>query len=76
MSVVVSFRIPRELKEKMDRLRSYVDRSEEARRFIENRIKEFEQQKAIEELEEIVKRLPTCPRGTTIRYVREDRDSH
>jgi len=45
-------------------------------KFIENRIKEFEQQKAIEELEEIIiRRLPVCPRGTAVKYLREDRDS-
>jgi len=75
MSVTVSFRIPKELKEKMDRLRNYINWSEELRKFVEMRIKEFEQKKAIEDLENIIKSLPQIPSGTAARYVREDRDS-
>jgi len=76
LSVVVSFRVPKELKKKMDELRELINWSEEIRKFIERRIKEYEQIKAIEELEEIVKSIPTVPRGTVMKYVREDRDSH
>jgi len=72
----VSFRVPRELKEKMDNLREHINWSEELRRFVENRVKQFEQEKAVEELEEIIKRIPPSPRGTTTKYVREDRDSY
>jgi len=60
----------------MDELRELINWSEEIRKFIERRIKEYEQIKAIEELEEIVKSIPTVPRGTVMKYVREDRDSH
>jgi len=35
------------LKEKMDQLRSYINWSEELRKFVEMRIKELEQKKAI-----------------------------
>jgi predicted DNA-binding protein len=76
LSVTVSFRIPRELKEKMDRLRGYVNWSEEVRRFLERRVRELEQAIAIEELERVIRELPETPRGTAARYVREDRDSH
>ena len=76
MSVTVSFRIPRELKRKMDELRGIINWSEEVRRFIERRIREYEQMKAIEELESIIRALPTLPRGTVVKFVREDRDSH
>ena len=76
MSVVVSFRIPKELKKKMDELRGLINWSEEIRRFIERRIKEYEQIRTIGELEEIVKGIPTVPKGTAMKYVREDRDSH
>ena len=76
MSVTVSFRVPRELKRKMDELRGLINWSEEVRKFIERRVREYEQLKAIEELEEIVKGIPTAPRGTAVRYVRGDRDSH
>ena len=75
MSVTVSFRVPRELKERMDRLRDRVNWSEEVRRFLERRVRELEQALAIEELENLIKRLPQVPRGTVAGYVREDRDS-
>lgn len=75
MSVVVSFRVPRDLKRKMDSLRGYIDWDEELRRFIESRVREYEQKRAIEELEEIIERIPLCAKGTAVRYVRGDRDS-
>ena len=75
MSVTVSFRIPKKLKEKMDALRGTINWSEEVRKFIENRIREYEQARAIEELEKIINRLPEVPKGTVTKYVREDRDS-
>ena len=74
-SVTVTFRIPRELKERMDRLRGRVNWSEEVRRFLEERVRELEQEAAIEELEELIRRLPPLPRGTAAALVREDRDS-
>ena len=76
MSVTVSFRVPEELKRRMDRLRKYVNWSEELRKFLERRVKEYEQERAIEELEEIIRKIPTSPRGTATKYVREDRDSY
>jgi len=76
LSVIVSFRIPKELKKRMDRLRSIVNWSEEVRRFIENRVKEHEQLIAIEKLEKTIESIPPSPRGTATKYVREDRDSH
>jgi len=76
LSVTVSFRVPKELKKKMDELRGLINWSEEIRKFIERRVREYEQLKAIEELEEMIKSLPTVPKGTATRYVRENRDSH
>jgi len=75
MSVTISFKVPKELKEKMDQLRSHINWGEELRKFVEMRIKEFEQMKAIENLENIIKSLPKTPSGTVASYVREDRDS-
>lgn len=71
---VVSVRVPRELKERMDALRGVVNWSEEIRAFIERRVAELEQERAIEELERLVEKLPPSPRGLALRYVREDRD--
>ena len=76
MSITISFRILKELKKRMDALRDRINWSEEVRRFIEQRVRELEQEIAIEELEELIAKLPQVPRGTVTRYVREDRDSY
>ena len=76
MSVTISFRVPKELKRKMDELRDTVNWSEELRRYLERRIREYEQLKAIEEFEKVIESLPPSPEGTAAKYVREDRDSH
>jgi len=73
---VVSVRVPRELKEKMQKYRDKINWSEEIRRFIENKILEAERENTLSRLEELIKQLPTVPRGTAARYVREDRDSN
>ena len=71
----MSFRVPRELKRRMDGLRKYINWSEELRKFVEKKVKEYEQQRAIEELEEIIRSMPPTPKGASAIYVREDRDS-
>jgi len=73
---IVSVRVPKELKKKMDSLKRVINWSEEIRRFIEKKVIEIEQKKAIEELEEFIKKMPVISKGTAIQYVREDRDSH
>jgi len=76
MSVVISIRIPRKLKEKMDRFRDLVNWSEEIRRFLESRVEELRRAKVLMEVRRIIEKLPEVPRGTVTRYVREDRDSN
>jgi predicted DNA-binding protein len=71
---VVSVRVPKELKERMDAFRGVINWSEEIRAFIERRVAELEQEKAIEELERLIEKLPPAPRGVALKYVREDRD--
>jgi len=73
---VVSVRISRELKEKMDRFRNRVNWAEEIRRFIEERVRELEREKVLKEVEKLLHGLPTQPRGVISSVVREDRDSH
>ncbi len=74
-SAVISVRLPRELKEEMDRLRDYVDWEEEIKRFLERRVAEIKRKLAIEEARKVISGLPEVPRGTTASYVREDRES-
>jgi len=76
MSVVISVRIPRKLKEEMDALRKYVNWSEEIRRFLEKRVKEARKIIVLKEVRNVIEKLPEVPRGTITSYVREDRDSN
>ncbi len=76
MSVVISVRIPRKLKEQMDMLREYVNWSEEIRRFLEKRVEEARRMKVLGEVRRVIENLPEVPRGTITSYVREDRDSN
>ena len=76
MTSVVSFRISRELKKKMDMYRDRVNWAEELRRFIEERIKELEAEDNLREVVEELRRASwSCPRGFAASLVREDRDS-
>ncbi len=71
---VVSFRIPRDLKDKMKKIDT--NWSEEIRRFIELRVKEYTRRKKLEEIDEMLKRITGAEKGTAAKYVREDRDSY
>ena len=73
---VVSFKVRKEIKEKMERYKDKVNWAEELRRFIEERIRQLE---AEENMEKIVKELRSMnfsvPKGFSRESVREDRDS-
>jgi len=72
MSVTLTVRIPRELKEKMSRFS--VNWSEEIRRFLEKRVAQLE---ALQLLDEIEKRVVNRRvRFDSAKLVREDRWSH
>jgi len=75
MSVVISIRIPRKLKERMDRLRN-VNWSEEIRRFIEEKVTQYEISELLKEVEKHLEDVPELPRGTIVRWLRSDRESH
>lgn len=75
MSVVISIRVPRELKEKMDRIKG-VNWSEEIRKFIEERITQFEVERLLEKVKEDLRDIPELPPGTIAGWLRSDRDSH
>lgn len=76
MSVVISVRIPKELKEKLDSLRDIVNWSEEIRNFLERRVREYYKKRVIEEVHQVIERFPECPTGTAVKYIREDRDDN
>jgi len=75
-SVVITVRIPRKLKEAMDRCSDVINWSEEIRNFIMRRITELKQEEALNKLNSIIERLPELPLGSAVSLVREDRDSH
>ncbi len=76
MSVVVSFKVRREIKKLMDKYRDKVNWAEELRRFVEEKIRQLE---AEENFSEILRELSNAswsvPKGFAARSVREDRDS-
>ncbi|MGQ4891328.1 MAG: hypothetical protein ACP6IP_02460 [Candidatus Njordarchaeia archaeon] len=76
MSTVFSFRVPRELKKKMDKFKGKVKWSKEIREFIERRLEELAREEALEKVDKIIEKLPTLEKGTVSKLVREDRDSH
>jgi len=76
MSAVISIRIPRGLKEKMDKLRSQVNWSEEIRKFLEYRVEQLYRKAVLEDIGKIVEEVPESRKGTSVRYVREDRDDN
>lgn len=76
MGSVISIRIPPEIKREMDKLKSEVNWSEEIREFIKRRINEYKKKKALQEVVAYIQTLPTAPKGTAQKLVREDRDSH
>ncbi|UXD21756.1 hypothetical protein IPA_07650 [Ignicoccus pacificus DSM 13166] len=73
MSVVISVRIPKKLKEEMDKLD--VVWSEEIRKFLEMRVNELKKKKKLEEVKRILQGLPESPKSVATTLVREDRDS-
>jgi cell fate (sporulation/competence/biofilm development) regulator YlbF (YheA/YmcA/DUF963 family) len=76
MSVVFSIRIPRKLKEEMEKLKDLVDWRSEIVAFIEERVRMYKRMKALQEITRMLEELPETPRGTAGRIVREDRDRH
>ena len=71
---VVSFRLPKKLKEDMKKID--IKWSEELRKFIEKRIREYKKEQSIEKIDAMLKILPPAAKGIASKYVREDRDSN
>jgi len=76
LSTVISVRISKKLKEKMDELKDMVNWSEEIRKFLEKRVEELHRRKVLEEIRKVLEKIPESPKGTAAKYVREDRDSY
>ncbi|QKR01073.1 CopG family transcriptional regulator [Metallosphaera tengchongensis] len=75
VSKVVSFKVRKEIKEKMELYKDKVIWSEELRRFVEQRIAEIEAKEAVEKvMKELKEANWSFPRGTSTQLIREDRD--
>jgi len=75
MSVVISIRVPKKLKEKMNKFKD-VNWSEEIRKFIEERISQYEVDMILKRTEEHLRDVPELPSGTVCKWLRGDRGSH
>jgi len=73
---VVSFKVRRDIKEKMRKYRDRINWAEELRRFVEEKIRELEARDNIERvIRELEKINIHTPAGFSKASVREDRDS-
>ncbi len=74
MSEVISFKVPRELKKKYEKLKGVIDWPSELRAFVEERIQRAERSLLILNM---LKRKPekVLPKGSVVTVIREDRES-
>jgi predicted transcriptional regulator len=63
VSTVLSIRISKDVKRRMDELRDVVDWNDEIKRFLEARVDELYRRKIIEEVRRVVELLPEMPRA-------------
>lgn len=73
---VISIKVPKELKEKMEKTKDRVNWPEEIRKSIVKKLEELEREQTISEVEKMLAELPVQPKGTISSLVREDRDAH
>lgn len=60
---VISVRVPEESK-KTDMLKYSINWSEEIRKFITGKIREYKRVKVVKRVEKLIRTLPEAPRGT------------
>lgn len=71
---VVSVKVEVELKREMELYKTQIDWPEEIRNFIGGKIEQARREDSLKEVEELFGDVPSVPRGTAARLVREDRD--
>ncbi|ASJ12441.1 type II toxin-antitoxin system VapB family antitoxin [Thermococcus thioreducens] len=71
---VISVRVPDELKAKMKKYD--INWSEEIRRFIEQKIRDEEKAKLLDEIDSFLKSVPELERGKATKLLRDSRDSN
>ena len=75
MSAVLSIRVPKRLKEEMEKLKGVVDWREEIVSFLEERVRYYKRVIVLERVRRILERHPELPEGSAEAAVRGDRDS-
>lgn len=76
ISEVFSVRIPRELKRLIKELEGVVDWRREVVEFLQERVRYYKRMLALKRARSVLERHPELPKGTVLRSVRGDRDSH
>jgi len=73
MGEVISFKVPRELKKKVEKLKDVIDWPSELRAFVEDRVRAAERSLVVRR---ILERSPekTLPAGSVVKAIREDRE--
>jgi hypothetical protein len=72
---VVSVKVEEEMKRGMEKFRDEIDWPDEIRTFIGGKIAQAQREASLKAIESMFEGVPTLPRGTAGRLVREDRDS-
>lgn len=72
ISVVISVRIRRELKEELERRR--VNIVEEVRKFLEDMVWQMQVREEVERINRLLEKVRPSPKGFAIESIREDRD--
>ena len=75
MSEVVTFKVPKEVKEKMRRYRDRVNWSKLLRDFVIEKIRLLEAEEKLKKVSKIISETKGVPSGFSKFSVREDRDS-
>jgi len=75
LSVVLSIRIPEELKKEIDEVKDFVDIKEEIVCFLWERVRAYKRLKVLKEVRSVLNSHPELPSGIAVKLVREDRDS-
>jgi hypothetical protein len=76
MSAVISIRVPPDIKQEMEKLKTEINWNEEIKSFLRKKIEDRKKKITIERTIRIIETLPETPKGTSAKMVREDRDSH
>jgi hypothetical protein len=72
---VVSVKVEERMKKEMQKYANLIDWPGEIRNFIGRRIEKAQRETSLKEVERLLSGMPSVPRGTASRMVREDRES-